>query len=838
MAFRDSLRQPHSAGRLFIALAMTLLLTAVAAANVLRVPSHYASIQEAMDFSMDGDTVIVGRGTWAGLLESPAHSLTLASQFLLSGDTTDVTETILDAEYEGTLLTVNTEMESGIFHLYGLTLEHGQGQGENSVCLRAGAIHVSDNGNLTVRSSVIRNNVAPIQASAIFFALDCTIYGSQGTLHLENVYFENNQNDVGGNPGVQHGSIYVRSQQGIVELRNIRYNGSSATINSPIRADIDDPRTFAVDGLEIWDCDGGAVSFILSSDDGSHYTIQNVKTYTTNDTLGGCSFGIGASGLPEHPFTLTTRNIEISGVKGDKISMGGSDVHFRYSGIHVHHCSHVSRAILGIGLHSAAGSSEIRDLVFHHNTSGDSVDQVPEQMILLGNTDVFGAHVYDNHVIIPPDPLVSEWGGNFLRYGSILNSGSSAEHLGDEGEQRFEDLFFENNFVDDLDDYSNLHPAEAPHENEGRELCLRSSRGLAVSNLTILNSRQPNHTPELYAPTYMTFSTSGSCAYLEADSVWIDGAILEDCDDGGLHVRSYQAPAVLKNISLRNVGRTGIRLSTVGTELQNVLIENVDAVDNFLYLTPQNIDETEQSAIYGLTYQVTLENVTVTGCDEMRRPFGFFPGTHVDIVARNSLIADNTYEMLLEGDYSATWSHCYVQEAVEGEGNLLGNDPLFDPERGIPFLAPDSPCIDAGNPDAAYNDIEDPDAPGFALWPSQGSLRNDIGCTGGPYANDSMFVSVAPSTPITLPTSPALGDAYPNPFNPTTTIPFVIHYPTHLRLAVYNLRGQQIATLADDIFLPGEHRLTFDGSSHASGVYLIHLLGEDVSQTSKVLLLK
>ena len=289
MAFRAPTRQPHSAGRLFIALAMTLLLTAVAAANVLRVPSDHASIQEAMDFSMDGDTVIVGRGTWAGLLESPAHSLTLASQFLLSGDTTDVTETILDAEYEGTLLTVNTTIYTGTLDVVGLTLSHGQGQQTDIYvnCDRGGAIHVAEDGNLSVRSCIFSQNLSPRNASAIFYGIECQLSGCAGSIRLEDIYLEDNRNDGNGSPSSQNGSIIIRSARGHVELRNIRYNGSSATTNSPIQAVIDDPRTFAVDGLEIWDCDGGAVSFILSSDDGSHYTIQNVKTYTTNDTLGG-----------------------------------------------------------------------------------------------------------------------------------------------------------------------------------------------------------------------------------------------------------------------------------------------------------------------------------------------------------------------------------------------------------------------------------------------------------------------------------------------------------------------------------------------------------------------
>ncbi len=81
-------------------------------------------------------------------------------------------------------------------------------------------------------------------------------------------------------------------------------------------------------------------------------------------------------------------------------------------------------------------------------------------------------------------------------------------------------------------------------------------------------------------------------------------------------------------------------------------------------------------------------------------------------------------------------------------------------------------------------------------------------------------------------------ECYPNPFNPTTTIPFVIQQPAHLRLSIYNLRGQEVAVLATGEFPAGEHRVTFDGAALASGVYLIRLSGEGVEETRKVLLLK
>ena len=54
----------------------------------------------------------------------------------------------------------------------------------------------------------------------------------------------------------------------------------------------------------------------------------------------------------------------------------------------------------------------------------------------------------------------------------------------------------------------------------------------------------------------------------------------------------------------------------------------------------------------------------------------------------------------------------------------------------LQFLGFKSPCIDAGNPDAMYNDPESMFRPGYAQLPARGTIRNDMGAYGGPAAAD------------------------------------------------------------------------------------------------------
>ncbi len=86
------------------------------------------------------------------------------------------------------------------------------------------------------------------------------------------------------------------------------------------------------------------------------------------------------------------------------------------------------------------------------------------------------------------------------------------------------------------------------------------------------------------------------------------------------------------------------------------------------------------------------------------------------------------------------------------------------------------------------------------------------------------------------PTGFALAQNYPNPFNPTTNIRFQIPDDGLVSLKVYNVLGQEVATLVDEVRTAGTYTEAFDASRLASGVY-IYKLTAGVHSTSKKLVL-
>jgi hypothetical protein len=83
-----------------------------------------------------------------------------------------------------------------------------------------------------------------------------------------------------------------------------------------------------------------------------------------------------------------------------------------------------------------------------------------------------------------------------------------------------------------------------------------------------------------------------------------------------------------------------------------------------------------------------------------------------------------------------------------------------------------------------------------------------------------------------------LSPVYPNPFNSSATIRFTLPSAGEVRVDVYNLLGERVATLADGRMQSGEHRILWTGDGLTSGTYLVRMTAGNRVQTRKILLLK
>jgi len=185
------------------------------------------------------------------------------------------------------------------------------------------------------------------------------------------------------------------------------------------------------------------------------------------------------------------------------------------------------------------------------------------------------------------------------------------------------------------------------------------------------------------------------------------------------------------------------------------------------------------------------------------------------------------------------------EEGIETNNNgtanwLAGNidaDPLFvNAEIGDYHLTEDSPCIDAGIAYFEYEgevfvDLSEDEY--FGIAPDMGAYEY------GMVAIDEFKIEnvIHPGG------QECKISNYPNPFNPETQITFNLPEAEHVNLSVYNLKGQLVKLLADEILPAGNNSLIWNGRNEngrkvSSGVYLLRLKSSNEIATKKVMLMK
>jgi uncharacterized protein (DUF362 family) len=211
--------------------------------------------------------------------------------------------------------------------------------------------------------------------------------------------------------------------------------------------------------------------------------------------------------------------------------------------------------------------------------------------------------------------------------------------------------------------------------------------------------------------------------------------------------------------------------------------------------------------------------------------------------------------VVLPQDYtdaqSATYAFTYIESRTAQEGFLylgageglavwLDGQRIFGPERV--GAAPDAARI----PISLHPGLN---AVLVEVWNTRGEAG--LSLVAGDRDGDTLpgirYLLEAPATAVAeehaTPTRLELGNNYPNPFNPATTIPYFLPRAGRAELAVYDARGARICTLVDRQLPGGAHQSRWDGRDDrgreaASGVYFYYLSAGDARQVGRMLLLR
>jgi len=97
--------------------------------------------------------------------------------------------------------------------------------------------------------------------------------------------------------------------------------------------------------------------------------------------------------------------------------------------------------------------------------------------------------------------------------------------------------------------------------------------------------------------------------------------------------------------------------------------------------------------------------------------------------------------------------------------------------------------------------------------------------------SDIVEVEIAPSVFL-------LAQNYPNPFNPTTTIKYQLPVSSNVTLKIYDVLGNEVATLLNEEKEAGTYEVMFEASNYSSGVYIYRLQAGFFVETKKMVLLR
>ncbi|MEJ2104202.1 MAG: T9SS type A sorting domain-containing protein, partial [Ignavibacteriaceae bacterium] len=218
---------------------------------------------------------------------------------------------------------------------------------------------------------------------------------------------------------------------------------------------------------------------------------------------------------------------------------------------------------------------------------------------------------------------------------------------------------------------------------------------------------------------------------------------------------------------------------------------------------------------------------------------GISPDEIFDIFVLDSLNA-----ITLAGDPEGLFPVVNIKTTNSGLSWTSENLPFFGLSFSIDFRTYNEGWSASGykfllttNRGETWNEIETPDSSTiYNLQFTDARTGYAVGDSGVVLKLDPSLVSF--KNEINTPNDFKLYQNYPNPFNPTTTICYAIPAEGKVKLILYDILGTTVETLVDKIQPLGSYCEIIDGSTLASGIYIIRLSFNDQFSVKKIVLTK
>ncbi len=867
---------------------MPILLSAI----IINVPADQPTIQEGINVAVDGDTVLVQPDTYFENINYNGKNITVASLFLTTQDTLYISQTVIDGNQNGSVVTFESGEDSTTV-LCGVTIQNGftnNGGGiycENSSptlenlkiinnsaysednITKGGGI-CCENSNPSLKEIIVSNNITFSHSNLTYGG---GIYCENSDPILEGVIILNNSTN-SNNYFAYGGGIYCYLSSPSCTIITIKNNTSSLDgggiycensdpfiENSSISENSAERMGGGIYSKESSIClDKVIISYNCSTQRGGGiYCTDNSSTnfidliITGNVVTGSTASGGGISCRNSFP---TFENVTITNNISDMIGGGASF----YNSIPIF-CETNKCNIYSNSINSSRGSGA--DI---YSEECNMINVIVDTFTVMNPSDYYTSpidiYTFDiqnciNDSLINSDLYVSIDGDN-------SNAGTDPDFP-----LKTINYALKRIYGDSLNHHTiYLGPGTYSNFTNGETYPLKwmsyvSLSGCGVEN-TILDANYSANIMIFYNVNessiknlkmqngYVYGLAVGGGIVCSASSPNFENIIITDNNvetfsGGGIYCSNNSSPSFVNVIiTNNNVGRSGggICCYDSSPSLKNVLISGNSAHWG--------------GGIYCGNSTMSLDNVIISNNNVDADGGGIYCWNGANITLINTILWNNLpqevycsesyYYNFITISYSdieggeagiVTNGHCTVNWM---EGNI-DEDPLFLQTGNHPYqLTELSPCIDTGTPDTTGLFLPPWDLlHNQRVWDGDGngSAIIDMGAYeygAPPYVDidDNIIVQ----TPEVF-----LHQNYPNPFNPSTTISFELNTEI-TEIVVFNLKGQKVKTLYTSPSRGLETRIVIwnskDENNHplSSGIYFYRLKTNNFEKTKKMILMK
>ena len=848
-------------------------------ADVINVPDDFETIQEAIDESEDGDTVLVQPGEYVENIEFPDRNIIVASLFLTEGEEEYIDSTMIDGNRSGSVVSFRRgEVRDAI--LIGFTITNGSGTTRQGGEIRdGGGIYIS-NFNPTISYCIIRDNSIIAERGGFGGGIACLENGRwpNGRPTISNCEIIDNSVVTRGG-GIEAGTAYGG---GISTVGNMTLSVNNCLISN----------NFVELDFDAGNCpSGGAGAYGNISFENCIITRNQVRgagrlrngggvlggSYIRNCTI---CFNSAPNGSGVYSYgSLITNTILNNSIYIE----GGRQPNVTYSCV-------VGQRVEGEG--NITENPQFVDAEnddFHLSEDSPCIDAGdPRLRDPDGTVRDMGALYYHQEI-----PLI-EVSSDTLEFGDVIveNNSTLEFNISNRGiadliisDISIEGEYFSTNFIREValerDSSYQVIVTFSPEEGSHNGSLVISSNASNANEITVIlkgiglrgyrcftmGSAQDVNIVGNYA--YIADSSRGMCVIDISDfgnpelvrskntpGTALGVAVIDDYayvadSESGLYVIDVSDPANLEEVGNYDTPGAALDVTVFGNYAYVADGENGLRIINVY--DPERPAEVGFCETPGEARGVAVQGDFAYIADDIRglriinvsdpeepEEVGSYNtegwAWDVFVLCNVAYVADERYGLRIidvsdpehpselgfydtpENAYAVTvvGNHAYI---ADGEGGLCVVD-VTDPEH------PEE--VDSYyTPDIAW-DVFISGNYAYVADAESGLLILDV--------SDYTGVDAESSDPT--PTEFNLFAAFPNPFNASTTISYGLPYPGNVSLQIYNTSGQQITTLFEGYRQPGIHTSILTADNLPSGLYFVRLKAFDKVFTRKIMLIR